>query len=199
MTALLCVVNCMPSSSDNSNFCVFALFTSVKAEKVDNPYGSTAGAGSGDFHVYRHARAREAERWKQMNEEEREKSLEEQYKKTLETYQTEAEQRTAQRRRKRQRLKEAKLKKKNLELSGINLKNRDDSDIMDDEFTYTPLTEQKAFEAAEEQKGPGNVANETAKKGFKCESATLDSIKCMSAQEYVKTSEIELREKGVVD
>ena len=77
------VVICMPFSPDNSNFRVCALFTSVKAEKVNNPYGSTAGAGSGDFHVYRHARAREAERWKLMNAEEREKSLEEQYKKTL--------------------------------------------------------------------------------------------------------------------
>jgi hypothetical protein len=96
-----------------------------------------------------------------MNEEEQEKSLDEQYRKTLDTYQTEAEQRTAQRRRKRQRLKEAKLKKKNLELSGINLKTHEDSDRGGDEFTYTP-TEQKALQGVDELEGLGDTVIETS-------------------------------------
>ena len=37
---------------------------------MDNPYGSTAGAGSGEFHVYRHARAREMMRTQELDEEE---------------------------------------------------------------------------------------------------------------------------------
>jgi hypothetical protein len=41
---------------------------SVKTEKVVNPYSSVAGAGSGEFHVYRHARAREQERLKRLDE-----------------------------------------------------------------------------------------------------------------------------------
>jgi hypothetical protein len=109
-----------------------------------------------------------------MNEEEQEKSLDEQYRKTLDTYQTEAEQRTAQRRRKRQRLKEAKLKKKNLELSGINLKTHEDSDRGGDEFTYTPLTEQKSLQGVDELEGLRDTFIETVMKGVNPESPTLD-------------------------
>ena len=133
----------------------------VTAEKVNNPYGSTAGAGSGDFHVYRHARAREAERWKQMNQEEREKELEDEYLKTLEANRVEEEQRTALRRKKRQRQKEAKLKKKNLALSGIILNEQRDLDEQDDEFTYTPMAEQTILEAGEDEaKFPGQASVE---------------------------------------
>jgi len=111
----------------------------VKAEKVVNPYGSTAGAGSGEFHIYRHARAREAERWKQLNDAEQEKAMEEEYQRTLEHYQTEEERKTAQRRKKRQRQKEAKQNKKNLALSGVNLGEEKQPEVADDEFTYIPV------------------------------------------------------------
>ena len=122
----------------------------VKPEKVYNPYGSTAGAGSGEFHIYRHARAREAERWKNLNDAEREKALEEEYKQTLEDNQTEEERKTAQRRKKRQRQKEAKQKKKNLALAGVNLEQEKKTDD-DDEFTYVPLAQQRISEEVEKK------------------------------------------------
>eukprot|EP00339_Tiarina_fusa_P003781 CAMPEP_0117078338 /NCGR_PEP_ID=MMETSP0472-20121206/55234_1 /TAXON_ID=693140 ORGANISM="Tiarina fusus, Strain LIS" /NCGR_SAMPLE_ID=MMETSP0472 /ASSEMBLY_ACC=CAM_ASM_000603 /LENGTH=99 /DNA_ID=CAMNT_0004805039 /DNA_START=114 /DNA_END=409 /DNA_ORIENTATION=- len=56
----------------------------VKAEKVSNPYGSTAGAGSGDFHVYRHARAREAMRWQQLDASEQAKQEDSEFRRKLE-------------------------------------------------------------------------------------------------------------------
>lgn len=141
----------------------------VTAEKVNNPYGSTAGAGSGDFHVYRHARAREAERWKQMNQEEREKELEDEYQKKLEANRMEEEQRTAQRRKKRQRHKEAKLKKKNLALSGIILKEQQDIALpvgaQDDAFAYIPMAEPRILETdGEEETLPGKRPMEVVKK-----------------------------------
>ena len=64
----------------------------VVTENVSNPYGSTAGAGSGEFHVYRHARAREMERWKQINASEAENKAEEAFQQKLaHDTQTEAE------------------------------------------------------------------------------------------------------------
>ena len=40
----------------------------VRAEKVVNLFSSTAGAGSREFHVYRHSRAREMVRLKEIND-----------------------------------------------------------------------------------------------------------------------------------
>lgn len=112
----------------------------VVAEKVTNPYGSTAGAGSGEFHVYRHARAREMERWKYLEEEEREQLLRQDYEKQLEANKNEEEQRTEKRRKKRQRQKDAKMRKKNLKLVGISSGTDDlkDNSVEEEEFTYEP-------------------------------------------------------------
>lgn len=111
-----------------------------------NPYGSTAGAGSGDFHVYRHARAREAERWKKLNEEEKQEELDREFEAKRKADETEEDRKTAQRRAKRQRQKEAKLRKKNMKLSGIaaSVATSENKAAEDDsEFTYTPAVEQK--------------------------------------------------------
>mmetsp|Transcript_19378 Transcript_19378/g.28681 ORF Transcript_19378/g.28681 Transcript_19378/m.28681 type:complete len:227 (-) Transcript_19378:853-1533(-) len=117
----------------------------VKTEKVTNPYGSAAGAGSGEFHVYRHARAREMARWKELEETEKEQKLDEEFKKKQADAQTEEEKKTAQRRKKRQRQKEAKQRKKNLALSGVKATEEDTNHaVADDEFSYTPMCNGKA-------------------------------------------------------
>lgn len=122
----------------------------VKAEKVSNPYGSTAGAGSGEFHVYRHARARELERWRTLEEQEKLQKMQHEYQEKIDQYKTEEETRTDKRRKKRQRQKEAKLRKKNLELSGVTSSSLAKNDIPepaqqddDEEFTYTSLEQVK--------------------------------------------------------
>lgn len=114
----------------------------VQPEKVDNPYGSTAGAGSGEFHVYRHARAREMARWKKINEDEAEMKAEDEFQsKMAQDTQAEAE-KTEKRRRKRERAKEAKRRKKNMKLGGVGGDVNDAAvggDSADDEFDYTPI------------------------------------------------------------
>lgn len=122
----------------------------VKAEKVSNPYGSTAGAGSGEFHVYRHARSRELERWKKMDEQEKQERLDQEFVDNRKRAAEESLSKTDKNRRKRQRQKEAKLRKKNLQLSGVaaavvreedkthrNANNNGNED--EEEFTYTPM------------------------------------------------------------
>ena len=138
----------------------------ARAEKVSNPYGSTAGAGSGEFHVYRHARAREAQRWKNMAEAEKQRILDEEFANKRQKDEEEEKRKTEKRRKKRQRAKDAKKRKRNLELSGIKVgggageddddddnENDDNDDAgdrkdsgrskpnYDDEFDYKPEAE----------------------------------------------------------
>jgi Protein of unknown function (DUF1168) len=127
----------------------------VKAEKVSNPYGSTAGAGSGEFHVYRHARSREMDRWKQIDEQEKLERLDQEYQEKLAKDSQETALKTDKNRKKRHRQKEAKLRKKNLELSGVAAaivaqegrkdgKRAYDSNDEKDEFAYQPISEEKS-------------------------------------------------------
>jgi len=132
----------------------------VRPEKVENPYGSTAGAGSGNFHVYRHARAREKERLKQMDDNEYEQKIEADFQQKVEQNAREDELKTEKNRKKRQRAKEAKRRKKNLKLSGVDTQSNDKSspDIVvdEDEFHYVPILDQKkkVDEAKEEIHSP---------------------------------------------
>jgi len=109
----------------------------VKTEKVVNAYGSTAGANSGEFHVYRQARAREMGRMEtlRIEKEKRESDLE--FQQLVMENKRQDEERTAKRRKKRQRQKEAKKRKQNLEKAGIAL-DHDDDDDDDDEFAMAP-------------------------------------------------------------
>jgi hypothetical protein len=161
----------------------------VKAEKVTNPYGSTAGAGSGEFHVYRHARAREIERWKTLDEEEREHLMRQDFEKQLETNKMEEEGKTAKRRKKRQRQKEAKMRKKNLKLSGIlaDVDDEKDTNLDDDEFTYEPdhgraNDEEKNAEKSDD----AEESKETSKLPFANDGSFLEQMKHRLEEESIQ-------------
>ncbi|XP_044286370.1 PRKR-interacting protein 1 isoform X2 [Varanus komodoensis] len=86
-------------------------------EFVRDVMGSSAGAGSGEFHVYRHLRRREYQRQDFMDAMAEKQKLDEEYQKKLEKNKIVAEEQTAKRRRKRQKMKEKKMlaKKSKLE------------------------------------------------------------------------------------
>ena len=126
--------------------------STVRADKVYNPYGSTAGAGSGEFHIYRHARSREMARMKALDEAEETARADHEFEQTVETWKDEEERKTAKRRKQRKREKEARERKKNLKLSGIAVGAvGDDGDnngssvagVDDDEFEYVPMQRQQ--------------------------------------------------------
>jgi hypothetical protein len=143
--------------------------SAVKTEKVHNPYGSTAGAGSGEFHIYRHARAREMARWKSIDEEENELNQEKEFDQELLNAKTEEELKTSKRRRKRQREKDAKLRKKTLKAAGIDttsVAKAESSANEEDEFAYIPLARQSKEEQEEEEKATFAVESEAKDEGL---------------------------------
>ncbi|XP_071446029.1 PRKR-interacting protein 1 homolog [Hetaerina americana] len=77
---------------------------------VRNVMGSSAGAGSGEFHVYRHLRRKEYARQKFIQEKGVKESLEDVYHRKVEENKQAADERTAKKRAKRQKKKQ-KLKK----------------------------------------------------------------------------------------
>ncbi|XP_036760396.1 PRKR-interacting protein 1 isoform X1 [Manis pentadactyla] len=94
-------------------------------EFVRDVMGSSAGAGSGEFHVYRHLRRREYQRQDYMDAMAEKQKLDAEFQKRLERNKTTAEEQTAKRRKKRQKLKEKKLLAKKMKLE--QKKQREDS------------------------------------------------------------------------
>lgn len=82
-------------------------------EFVRNVMGSSAGAGSGEFHVYRHLRRKEYARQKFIEEQARREELDSQFQERLESKKREADEKTEKKRLKRLKKKQkAKDKRK---------------------------------------------------------------------------------------
>ncbi|XP_078081346.1 PRKR-interacting protein 1 homolog isoform X3 [Mustelus asterias] len=78
-------------------------------EFVRDVMGSSAGAGSGEFHVYRHLRRREYMREEFMEKQAGQQRLEDEFQRKLDSNRRAAEEKTEKRRKKRQKLKEKKI------------------------------------------------------------------------------------------
>ena len=108
-------------------------------EFVYNVMGSSAGAGSGEFHVYRQIRRKEHARQKIIDEANTKEELNAAYHAKLAENEREAEEKTAKKRAKRQKKKE-KLKKKKLNPKPKQEETKSESESEESE----PETEEKA-------------------------------------------------------
>lgn len=135
----------------------------VKPEKVVNPYGSTAGAGSGEFHVYRHGRNREMQRMRAMEYAERIQLANEKFQNERNADNAWAEERTLKRRRKREKQKESKRRKQNLKQNGIAIDPIVSEPTIDEEFTYIPGSAVAPLEEEETNECSHNNKNKNEK------------------------------------
>ncbi|KAF2903046.1 hypothetical protein ILUMI_03143 [Ignelater luminosus] len=101
-------------------------------EFVRNVMGSSAGAGSGEFHVYRHLRRKEYARQKFMKERGERERLEDEYHQKLEDNKRKAEEKTAKKRAKRLKRKQ-KMKTKKTMSKPDQKSSESDSEEEDDE------------------------------------------------------------------
>lgn len=100
-------------------------------EFVRDVMGSSAGAGSGEFHVYRHLRRREYQRQDFLDKMSEKQNADQNYLDKVEQNKKAAEERTAKRRKKRDKLKQKKLMAKKAKMESKD-KKEDEEDSSSD-------------------------------------------------------------------
>lgn len=153
----------------------------MRPEKIVNPYGSTAGANSGDFHLYRQTRAREMERMKQLTEEEKERMRDMEFEKKIQEDREEEQKKTEKKRKKRQKQKEAKLRRKMLAKAGVELDGGDEDEVegdYDDFAVPSPeeTKEAEPFSFAEPEKGDTTIDSAEGVESANDKDGTVTSI-----------------------
>ncbi|KAL7838525.1 hypothetical protein AOLI_G00269290 [Acnodon oligacanthus] len=102
-------------------------------EFVRDVMGSSAGAGSGEFHVYRHLRRREYQRQDFLDRLSEKQNMDEEYLMKLEENQKAAEARTSKRRKKREKLKLKKQMAKKAKMESIKESDKEESSASDND------------------------------------------------------------------
>lgn len=123
-------------------------------EFVRDVMGSSAGAGSGEFHVYRHLRRREYQRQDFLDKIADKLDEDQQYLDKVEKNKQEAEERTAKRRKKREKLKQKKLMAKKAKLES---KNKEDEEDKSSDSSEEDKEEEEEREAEDDAEAPSFI------------------------------------------
>ncbi|KYN05797.1 PRKR-interacting protein 1 like protein [Cyphomyrmex costatus] len=154
-------------------------------EFVRNVMGSSAGAGSGEFHVYRHLRRKEYARQKFIQEKAHKELLDDEYHQKLEENKRLAEEATAKKRAKRLRKKQGHKQKKLMEAN-----NKKEYAIMDEKHSeddrvqmrskkvsmneneITAREKESSLFVGENQENTLKTQSEVSSKSIECENGT---------------------------
>ncbi|CAI5445839.1 unnamed protein product [Caenorhabditis angaria] len=112
-------------------------------EFVRNVVGSSAAAGSAEFHIYRNNRRKEQNRLDYIEEVARREEMDEQFKNKINGIQKQEEEKTAKKRAKRLRQKEAKRRKK--------MNKNEESDSDEEDSDESEESEEESEKAEEEE------------------------------------------------
>lgn len=104
---------------------------------VRNVMGSSAGAGSGEFHVYRHLRRKEYARQKQIEQKSRQEELDDEFVRKIEENRLKADEKTAKKRAKRMKKKLRTKKKKVASNTGQKQSGESQSSSDEDDNNHT--------------------------------------------------------------
>ncbi|CAK9829763.1 PRKR-interacting protein 1 homolog [Anthophora retusa] len=142
--------------------------TPTVPEFVRNVMGSSAGAGSGEFHVYRHLRRKEYARQKFIQEKGHKELLDSEYHQKIEENKRIAEEVTAKKRAKRLKKKQKWKQRKQMKTTNVEQHNKSKSSSSDDENSGEPEINDKndnKFEGASNNESKDNTIeyNETVK------------------------------------
>ncbi|XP_073844880.1 uncharacterized protein [Musca autumnalis] len=99
---------------------------------VRNVMGSSAGAGSGEFHVYRHLRRKEYARQKMIQQKSLQEQLDDEYQQKIEENRRKAEEKTAKKRAKRLKKKQRAKKPKQQNTGDKSTKSNEDGNTSSD-------------------------------------------------------------------
>ncbi|XP_024880233.1 PRKR-interacting protein 1 homolog isoform X2 [Temnothorax curvispinosus] len=112
-------------------------------EFVRNVMGSSAGAGSGEFHVYRHLRRKEYARQKFIQEKAHKEHLDDEYHQKLEEYKRLSEEATAKKRAKRLKKKQLRKLKKRMKAK------KEDNAVVDEKHSESDSSDEDETKAVE--------------------------------------------------
>ncbi|XP_066137511.1 PRKR-interacting protein 1 homolog [Euwallacea fornicatus] len=168
---------------------------------VRNVMGSSAGAGSGEFHVYRHLRRKEYARQKYMEEKARREKLDNDYKQKLEDNKRLCDERTAKKREKR--LKKKKNQKKRAKKLKTNKPSSSDESAESSEDEESERNKQKSD--SEDQMCKSQIQHITAESDNQCNTASSDIPTQIPIEEIITEDIVndspakEIRKENTVD